>query len=68
MSTAHNLLSNYQDLIENLTLVTGTNGVFDVIVNGELIYSKDQTGRHAEEDEVRKSFRAIFPPDQPAQG
>ena len=58
MSAANDLLSNYQHVIESLTLVTGAKGVFDVEVDGELLYSKHATGRHAEAGEVLELFRA----------
>ena len=56
MSAAKDLLSNYQHVIERLTLTTGSQGVFDVTVDGDLIYSKDQTGRHDEPGEVLGLF------------
>jgi selenoprotein W-related protein len=34
------------------SLIKGSNGVFDVVVDGKLIYSKHQTGRFPEPDEV----------------
>ena len=33
-------------------LVAGSNGVFDVVVDGKLIYSKNQTGRFPDPDEI----------------
>jgi selenoprotein W-related protein len=33
-------------------LIDGSDGVFDVRVDGRLIYSKDQTGRFPEHDEI----------------
>ncbi len=63
MSAVNDLLSNYQHVIDSLTLVTGTAGVFDVEVNGELIYSKAATGRHANEGEVLEAFSALVGPD-----
>ena len=33
-------------------LIKGDNGVFDVVVDGELIYSKQQTGRFPDPDEI----------------
>ena len=56
MSATDDLLSNYQHVIEELRLVTGAAGVFDVVVDGELLYSKGETGRHAEDGEVLKLF------------
>lgn len=57
MSAARDLLHDYQHVIAELTLVTGGKGVFDVIVDGETLYSKHQTGRHAEPGEVLALFR-----------
>ena len=56
MSAASDILTNYQHIIGELKLVTGGSGVFDVVVNGELIYSKGQTGRHANDGEVLDLF------------
>jgi selenoprotein W-related protein len=50
------LLTNYQHVIGDLRLVAGNNGVFNVAVNGDRIYSKAQTGRHAESGEVLELF------------
>jgi selenoprotein W-related protein len=33
-------------------LIEGSGGVFEVIVDGTLVYSKKETGRHAEPGEV----------------
>ena len=52
MSVTQELLTNHQHDIESLTLVTGSKGVFDVEVDGELIYSKTRTGRKPEPGEV----------------
>ena len=57
MSAASDLLSTYQHVIGSLTLVTGSKGVFDVEVDGEMLYSKHATGRHAEPGEVLELFR-----------
>lgn len=59
MSATADLLSNYQHVIDSLTLHTGTKGVYDVVVDGELIYSKAETGRHAEPGEVLELFTAL---------
>jgi selenoprotein W-related protein len=54
---AGDLLHDYQQVIEELTFVTGSKGVFDVEIDGALLYSKKQTGRHAEPGEVLRLFR-----------
>lgn len=56
MSAANDLLSNYQHVIESLTFITGSKGVFDVEVDGEVLYSKARTGRHANAGEVLELF------------
>lgn len=65
MSVAHDLIYNYQHLIDELTLITGSAGVFDVIVNDEMLYSKADTGRHAEPGEVLSLFSARLPDGTP---
>jgi selenoprotein W-related protein len=60
---ADDLLSSYQHVIDELTLVTGSKGIFDVVVDGELLYSKHATGRHAEPGEVLELFRDRFAAD-----
>ena len=63
MSAAHDLLHDYQHVIAELTFITGSKGIFDVIVDGDVLYSKKTTGRHAEPGEVLELFR-----DQYAKG
>ncbi len=62
MSATKDLLTHYQHVIEELRLVTGSKGVFDVVVDGETIYSKHTEGRHAEPGEVLERFRARLDP------
>ena len=62
MRASHDLLSHYQHVIDELRLVTGEKGVFDVNVDDELIYSKHQTGRHANDGEVLARFRELVGP------
>lgn len=60
MSAASDVLGDYQHVIESLTFTTGAKGVFDVTVDGELLYSKHETGRHAEPGEVLELFTAKY--------
>ena len=57
MSAASGILGDYQHVVESLTFTTGSKGVFDVTVDGELLYSKAETGRHADPGEVLALFR-----------
>ncbi len=63
MSAARDLLHDYQHVIAELTMVTGARGVFDVVVDGRTLYSKHETGRHAEPGEVLALFREQFATD-----
>ena len=68
MSAADDLLSNYQHVIKDLSLVPGKGGVFEVEVDGDLIYSKKGTGRHAEPGEVLDLFTDLVGADIPRYG
>jgi selenoprotein W-related protein len=46
------LLEKYESSIESITLLPSAGGVYEVIVNGQLLYSKKATGRHADPGEV----------------
>ena len=63
MSAATDLLTNYQHVIESLTFTTGDKGVFDVTVDGDSLYSKAATGRHAEPGEVLELFKEHYAKD-----
>ncbi len=42
--------------IRSWNLVPASGGLFEFEVNGSLLYSKKETGRHAEDGEVRGLF------------
>jgi len=52
VSLMDELLKYYEHLVETITLVPSDGGKFEVSVNGQLLYSKLQTHRHAEPGEV----------------
>jgi selenoprotein W-related protein len=49
---AADLLAAYPQSIAGLTLVPGANGRYEVTVNGETIFSKADTGRFPEPEEI----------------
>lgn len=51
------LIQAYEDRIQSITLVPSDEGRFEVTVDGELIYSKLTTGRHAEPGEIARLMR-----------
>ena len=63
MSAVSDLLTNYQHVIADLTLVTGGGGIFDVVVDDTTINSKHETDRHANDGEVLAAFEAFVGPD-----
>ena len=52
------LLIEFESNIASWKLIPSRGGVFEVAMNGELIYSKKKTGRHAEIDEVRQALKS----------
>ena len=46
-----------RDFDVEANLIAGGNGIFDVIVDGNRIYSKSQTGRFPEAGEVSKIIK-----------
>lgn len=56
-------MTNYQHIIGNINIKSGTKGAFEVIVNDDLIYSKKANGRHAEPGEILQLFKEIVGPD-----
>ena len=52
-------LLNEKELLAHVrswNLIPASGGLFEFEVNGELLYSKKETGRHAEEGEIRGIF------------
>jgi len=68
VSAVSDLLSNYQHVIEEIRLVTGDDSAFEVVVDGNLVYSKHATGRHAEPGEVLNLFTDLMGSDVPRYG
>ncbi len=60
MSAATDLLTNYQHVIKSLTFTTGSKGVFDVTVDGDMLFSKYASDRYANEGEVLALFADAY--------
>ncbi len=65
MRAVSDIIRDYQHVISDLQLVMGGKGVFDVEVDGSVVYSKSATGRHAEPGEVLARFRDFVGSDVP---
>ena len=53
------MLEEYESSIQDLSLIPSRGGVYEVVVDDRLIYSKKQTGRHVEHDDVLRSVREL---------
>jgi selenoprotein W-related protein len=51
------LLKNFEPEIESVVLVPSNGGRYEISVNGKLIFSKLQTGRHPEPGEIIELVR-----------
>jgi len=52
VSLVDDLLKQFEHVIESVELIPSDGGKFEVSVNGQLVYSKLQTKRHAELGEI----------------
>ena len=57
---ASELLTKFKGKIQEVTLIPDSGGKFEVTANDQLVYSKLQTGRHAEPAEVLASMEKII--------
>lgn len=60
MGLANELLNNIEPEIESITLIPSEGGRYEVTVNDLLVYSKLQTGRHANPGEVMGLVRELL--------
>ena len=47
----------YPDLVSDIELIESAGGAFEIKVDGDLIYSKLETGRHADPSEILGLFK-----------
>lgn len=50
------MLATYADFTEGLALIPGSGGQFEVVVNGELVFSKKGEGRYPEIKELKEAI------------
>lgn len=51
-------MEEFEQQTTSLTLVPSKGGVFEVSVDGDLVYSKKATGRHPSYDEIAGPLRS----------
>ncbi len=55
------ILKEFGERLTGLRLIPGTRGVYDVAVDGSLIFSLDQTERFPETNELLERIRVLLP-------
>jgi selenoprotein W-related protein len=61
---AQELLTTFEKELGGVTLVPGTNGIFEVRLEGELLFSRRQHGRFPESKEVKQLLRDRIAPEK----
>jgi selT/selW/selH-like putative selenoprotein len=46
------ILEEWEDVVSAVEVVPGANGIFDVHVDGELVFTKSMLGRYPQPDDV----------------
>lgn len=58
------LLTTFEQDLKSVALVPGTGGIFEVRLNGELLYARKETGRFPESKELKQLIRDQIDPDR----
>lgn len=61
---AQELLTTFEQELDEVALSPGTGGTFDVFLNGELIFSRAEKGRFPESKELKQLVRDRIVPDR----
>ena len=61
---AQELLSTFDTEIDELTLQPGSGGIFEVIANDKLVWSRKDAGRFPEITELKQLVRDVLAPDK----
>jgi selenoprotein W-related protein len=58
------LLTTFADELGEVALMPGTGGIFEVRVNGEMVFSKKQAGHFPESKELKQLIRDRIAPEK----
>ena len=58
------LLTTFQDELTEVALRPGTGGVYDIHLNGELVWSRKQQGRFPDIKELKQKVRDMVSPER----
>jgi selenoprotein W-related protein len=61
---AQELLTTFESDIERVSLVPGTGGIFEVRLNGQVIFSRKQMERFPESKEIKQLIRDRIDPER----
>lgn len=61
---AQELLATFEDELGEVALRPGTGGVFEIRVDGELVWSRKQEGRFPEAKEIKQRVRERVAPER----
>lgn len=61
---AQELLTTFEENLTSVALKPGTGGVFDIVLDGKLIYSRKVAGRFPEVKEVKQLIRDCIDPSR----
>ena len=53
-------MSEYKTRIESLTLIPSSGGRFEITIDSELVFSKLNSGRFPDNDEIKRLIRERF--------
>ncbi|MDX1518724.1 MAG: SelT/SelW/SelH family protein [Gammaproteobacteria bacterium] len=61
---AQEILMTFAEDVQEVSLRPGKGGVFNVYIDGELLYSKQESGRFPESSELKQMMRDRIAPDK----
>jgi selenoprotein W-related protein len=62
------ILAGWGAIVESLEIVAGTGGIFDIHVDGELVFFKKMIGRYPDPDDVLPLLRDRIGPEMMPSG
>lgn len=61
---AQEILTTFEDEVDELSLQPGTGGIFEIIANSDVIWSRKAMGRFPEIAELKQCVRDAIAPDK----
>jgi len=61
---AQELLTTFESELTSVSLMPGTGGVFEVRLNGAVIFSRKEAGRFPESKELKQLIRDVIAPER----